>query len=259
MTRAVWLFLPVLSISAALAQAPAKNPREGDPAAIEIGMARFQLGCAECHGVDAKGVFGPDLTSLWAAGASDERIFQTVRRGVPGSSMPPTRLTDDEIWAVLAYVRTLAPSVPPPPPTGDAQNGERLFWARCGSCHRINARGGYLGPDLSRIGSSRSRETLVREIRNASASIAAGYKPVTLVVADGRRVRGVLKNEDAFSIQVMDARDRLQAYLKSALRQVIVEPRSAMPDFGPEQLSERDLDDVVRFLGTLRGPDATRP
>ena len=253
------LLLSGLSISAALAQAPAKNPREGDPNAIRTGMARFQLSCAECHGVDAKGVFGPDLTILWETGASAERIFQTVRRGVSGSSMPPSRLPDDELWGILAYLRTLAPSVPPPPPAGDAQNGERVFWARCGNCHRINGRGGYLGPNLSRIGSSRSRDTLIRDIRNASASIVPGYKPVTLVTSDGRRLRGVVKNDDAFSIQIMDTRDQLQGYLRSALREVIDEPRSVMPDFGPEQLSDRDLDDVVRFLGTLRGAGATRP
>src|SRR5262245_62256281 len=254
------LLIAVLLISAAHAQGPAtKNPRADDPNAIRAGLARFQLSCAECHGIDAKGVFGPDLTILWAAGASEERTFDTVRRGVQGSSMPASRMPDDEIWAVLAYLRTLAPSVPPPPQTGDPQHGEQLFWARCGNCHRVASRGGYLGPDLSRIGSSRSRETLIRDIRNASASIAPGYKPVTLVTADGRRIRGVAKGEDAFSIQVMDTRDQLRGYLKATLREVVDEPRSLMPDFGPDQLSERDLDDVVRFLGTLGRAGAARP
>src|SRR5919201_4044178 len=95
----------LLFTTAALGQTSIKNPRESDANAIRTGMARFQLSCAECHGVDAKGVFGPDLTPLWAAGVSEERIFQTVRRGVPGSSMPPSRISDDEIWAVLAYLR----------------------------------------------------------------------------------------------------------------------------------------------------------
>jgi putative heme-binding domain-containing protein len=254
----VFLLL-VLSTSTALAQAPAaKNPRAGDPNAIRAGLARFQLSCAECHGIDAKGVFGPDLTTLWAAGVSEERIFDIVRRGIQGSSMPASRMPDDEIWAVLAYLRTLAPSVPLPPPIGDAQHGEQLFWARCGSCHRVGSRGGYLGPDLSRIGSSRSRETLIRDIRNASASIVPGYRPVTLVAADGRRIRGVARNEDAFSIQVMDTRDQLRGYLKSTLREIVDEPRSLMPDFGPDQLSERDLDDIVRFLGTLGRADPGR-
>ena len=115
------LLLLVLSTSTALAPAlaqapPAKNPRAGDPNAIRAGLARFQLSCAECHGIDAKGVFGPDLTTLWAAGVSEERIFDIVRRGIQGSSMPASRVPDDEIWAVLAYLRTLAPSVPLPPP-----------------------------------------------------------------------------------------------------------------------------------------------
>jgi putative heme-binding domain-containing protein len=249
-----------LSISVAHTQAPAtKNPRAGDPNAIRAGLARFQLSCAECHGIDARGVFGPDLTILWTGGVSEERIFDTVRRGIPGSSMPASRMPDEEIWAVLAYLRTLAPSVPLPPQTGDPQRGEQLFWTRCGSCHRVGSRGGYLGPDLSRIGSSRSRETLIRDIRNASASIAPGYKPVSLVTADGRRIRGVAKSEDAFSIQLMDTRDQLRGYLKSTLREVVNEPRSLMPDFGSAQLSEPDLDDILRFLGTLGRAGAARP
>ena len=253
------MWITILVLFAGLTQGPARNPREGDPDAIRTGTARFQSGCAECHGIDAKGVFGPDLTMLWAAGSSDDRIFQTVRRGVPDSSMPASRLADDDIWAILAYLRTLTTTVPPAPMTGDAANGERIFRSSCDSCHRVNGRGGYLGPDLSRIGSSRSREALTRDIRNASASIVPGYKPVTLVTTDGRRIRGVAKSEDAFSIQIMDTRDQLQGYLKSGLREVIEEPRSLMPDFGAAQLNDRDLDDLLRFLSTLRGASSARP
>ena len=249
----------ILLLFAGLAQGSVKNPLEGDPNAIRTGTARFQSGCAECHGIDAKGVFGPDLTTLWAEGSSDDRIFQTVRSGVPGSSMPASRLADDDIWATLVYLRTLTTTVPPAPMTGDAANGERIFRSSCSSCHRVNGRGGYLGPDLSRIGSSRSRETLTRDIRNASASIVPGYKLVTLVTMDGRRIRGVAKSEDAFSIQIMDTRDQLLGYLRSGLREVIEEPRSLMPDFGAGQFGDRDLDDLLRYLSTLRGASPARP
>jgi putative heme-binding domain-containing protein len=252
----MWITILVLL---GLAQGPAKNPREGDPSAIRTGTARFQLVCAECHGIDAKGVFGPDLTTLWASGLSDDRIFRTIRQGVPGSSMPASRLADDDVWAILAYLRTLTTKAPPAPTTGDAANGERIFRSSCSSCHRVNGRGGYLGPDLSRIGSGRSREALTREIRDASALIVPGYKPVTLVTTDGRRVRGVAKSDDAFSIRIMDTREQLQGYLKAALREVVEEPRSLMPDFGAGQLDDRDLDDLLRFLSTLRGPNSAQP
>lgn len=260
--RPIWIASVVLLVGLVHAQAPAKNPREGDPHAIRLGTARFQLVCAECHGMDAKGVFGPDLTTLWVSGLTDDQIFRTVRQGVPGSSMPPmpvNRLPDDEVWAILAYLRTVATTAPPLPPTGDAVNGEGVFRANCAACHRVNGRGGYLGPNLSRIGSSRSRDYLTRKIRDASASIIPGYKPVTLVTTDARRIRGVTKSEDAFSIRIMDTREQLQGYLKSGLQEVIEEPRSLMPDFDAQRLGDRDLDDLLRYLSTLRGVSPTQP
>ena len=47
------------------AQAPAaKNPLEGDQNAIRSGMGLFRARCADCHGMDAHGVRGPDITQV---------------------------------------------------------------------------------------------------------------------------------------------------------------------------------------------------
>lgn len=238
---------------------PVSNPRAGEAAAIRAGAARFQAGCAECHGADAKGIFGPDLTTLWVNGTTDARVFQTVKGGVPGSSMPSSRLGDDEIWGILAYLRTLSPKEPPPPDTGDAAAGERLFRIHCASCHRVNGRGGRLGPDLSRIGSSRSRDGLVRDIRSASAVIVPGYQAVTIVTLDGRTITGTVKNEDAFSIRIMDTHEELRGFLKSDIRSVTADAHSLMPDFDGARLDARALDDLLRFLGTLRPVPAAQP
>jgi putative heme-binding domain-containing protein len=235
------------------------NPLAGDANAIRTGTSLFQGGCSDCHGIDAKGVLGPDLTTVGTSGATDQRLFRTIREGVSGTPMPSSRATDEEIWSILAYLRTLSTSVPAIPTTGDAANGERIFWSQCGSCHRVGERGGYLGPDLSQVGSSRSREALARDIRDASASLVPGYRPVTLVTSDGRRIRGLKKSEDAYSIRIMDASEHLQGYAKASLREVIDEPRSMMPDFPASRLSDHDLDDLLRFLGTLRTKDANRP
>ena len=89
---------------------------------------------------------------------------------------------------------------------------------------------------------------LTREIRDASAVITPGYQPVTLVTKDGQRIRGARKNEDAYSIQIMDTRERLQGYVKADLREVIAEKTSLMPDFKADRLSDSDLDDVVGYL-----------
>src|SRR6266850_5596895 len=120
------LLVLMLAARVAFAQAPADE--------VARGTGLFQTRCADCHGIDAKGVHGPDLTVIFANGATDDRVFQTIRRGVPGTEMPASNAPDAEIRAIVAYLRTLSPTpndAPAGPSTGSGQgnaaNGERLF------------------------------------------------------------------------------------------------------------------------------------
>src|SRR5688572_14053892 len=97
--RSGWLCASLLCLACCLISAqtpgqpaniPAKNPLAGNQDAIRNGMAIFRGACADCHAIDARGARGPDLTRLWANGATDDRLFQIVRRGIPGTEMPPT-------------------------------------------------------------------------------------------------------------------------------------------------------------------------
>jgi putative heme-binding domain-containing protein len=243
-----------------VSRAPAeKNPLQGDPEAIRAGMGQFRVRCADCHGMDATGVRGPDITQVWASGRTDAGLFLTLRNGVPNTEMPSVgvRTPDHEVWQILAYLRTLAAPAPSDAPRGNAENGERLFRANCASCHRVNGRGGRLGPDLSRIGAARSRTTLVRRIRGAIEGSRPGYEPVTITTPGGQQIHAVKKEEDLFSVQVMDTRERIQGYLKEDMKEVKDETRSAMPPFGTDRLNESQMDDLVRYLQTLRGFDPT--
>src|SRR5688572_21951910 len=234
------------------------NPFQGDPAAVLAGMGQFRQRCADCHGTDARGVRGPDITQVWSSGRTDQGLFNTVRRGVSNTEMPAfpaPRTSDRDIWQILAYLRTIASPAPMDPPTGDATNGALVFENNCSSCHRVNAQGGRLGPDLSRIGSARSREVLLSRIRTGIDDPRPGFQPVTITPESGPPIRGVKKNEDLFSVQIMDTRERIQGYEKDKVRSVVDLRRSLMPVFGAERLSDNDLNDLVRYLGTLRGFD----
>jgi putative heme-binding domain-containing protein len=258
-----WLPLAFLATSVGLmaqnAPAPhpaAKNPHLGNPQSIRSGMALYRIRCADCHGLDARGYRGPDLTTLLAGDMTDERLFQTIRKGVPGTDMPATReldTSDDDLLMMIAYLRKLGTVAAPENAVGNVENGARLFAAQCASCHRVAGRGGRIGPDLTRIGVARSRAALVREIRTPSEWVTPAYETVTLVTSDGQRVRGVKKNEDVFSIQIMDVRERIQGFTKASLREVVYEKDSLMPPFGPGRLNESDLTDLVGYLSTLRG------
>jgi|SRR5437773_7979855 len=237
----------------------AGNPRSADPAAVRAGTTLFRERCTECHGTDAKGVPGHDLTRLWASGVTDARVFQTIRDGVPNSIMPSSSAPDEELWALVGYLRSLNGAGTIDAATGNPENGERIFWSACGSCHTVNGRGGPLGPDLSRIAQSQSREALARAIADPNASIPAEYQPVTIVTRDGQRIRGARKSEDAFSIQMMDTGGQLRGYLKADLREVVRDRRSLMPAFGPDRLNDQDFADVLAFLSTLRAAAPSRP
>ena len=260
LTRAVVVVAMICAAAGVVVSAqnpPVKNPLEGDPEAILAGMGGFRQRCADCHGTDARGVRGPDITQVWSSGRSDEGLFKTIRDGVPNTEMPSfvaPRTSDRDVWRMLAYLRTLAAPAPSDPPRGNAENGARLYRTNCARCHKVNTTGGRLGPDLSRIGSARSREAMAVRIRRGSEEFRAGFEPVTVTPADGKPIEGVKKNEDLFSVQIMDSRERIQGYAKDQVKAVNGK-KSAMPTFGPDRLSDSDLDDLLRYLQTLRGFD----
>src|SRR6185369_8205104 len=171
-----WALATVLFVGGVQANAPPPP----DPAAIQAGASLFRERCADCHGADAKGVSGPDLTRLWMSADSDQRVFQTIRSGVPGTIMPASTAPDQELRAIIAYLRNISTAAAEASP-GSVANGERIFAASCATCHRVNGRGGRLGPDLSRIAATQSNQVLTRAIRDASASFTSGYEPITLV------------------------------------------------------------------------------
>ena len=228
-----------------------KNPHLGNKASIRSGLALYRVRCGDCHGLDARGYRGPDLIAA-LGGMPDERAFQVIRRGVPGTEMPASTIPDDDVLMILAYLRDMNAASAGESARGNVDKGGQIFASQCASCHRVGERGGRLGPDLSRVGAARSPSVLIREIRTPSEWIPPAFESVTLVTKDGQRIPAVKKNEDVFSIQVMDMRGRIQGHLRSDLQEVIYENVSRMPAFGPDRLTDADLNDLVAYLSTLR-------
>src|SRR5215467_6667494 len=96
-------------------------------------------------------------------------------------------------------------------PAGIPAAGEALFFGKagCAGCHEVNGRGGVTGPDLSAAG-AKTPETLSAKIRNPNDSTLVpggrgGPSHLVARTADGRELRGVRRNEDTFSLQMVDA------------------------------------------------------
>ena len=244
------------------------NPLPGNPATLKEGESLFRANCSPCHGINAKGGGrGPDLTSgRWSHGSSDDDIFRTISDGVPGTEMPANAFADSEIWILVSYLRSLSPAKPVRV-AGDPQRGEELFTRQqgCSVCHMVRGKGGALGPDLSRIGASRSIASLTESIREPDRELSDGmldpnrwgppivYDTVIVTTADGREIKGLAKNEDTFSLQFMDMQQNLHSYSKSELKKVTHLRKSVMPAYSEQMLTGSDLQDLLAFLVTLRG------
>jgi cytochrome c oxidase cbb3-type subunit 3 len=246
-----------------------KNPFAGDAKAAKLGEFQFRANCAFCHGLGARGGGrGPDLTRAQKRhGNSDADIFRTINEGVPGTAMPPNGatqqgvgMTEEEIWQVISYIRSVQVKAPAQP-LGNAAHGKELFYgtAGCSMCHMVRGKGGRLGPDLSTTGSARSTDYIVESVRVPSRRLAQGiseamkefsqeYETVTVVTADGTKYMGVVLNEDHFTLQMMDTRENLHLFEKDRLRSYEKSRESLMMAYDQKMLSDKELQDIIAYL-----------
>ncbi|MGC1461461.1 MAG: PQQ-binding-like beta-propeller repeat protein [Terracidiphilus sp.] len=74
------------------------------------GQELFTQHCAICHGATGAGTLGPSLSnSQWQAETTDQALQQTIREGVPGTSMPSFKstLTANQIMLLTRHIRSL--------------------------------------------------------------------------------------------------------------------------------------------------------
>ncbi len=229
--------------------------RAQDPA--ETGRWTFRIRCAPCHGIHADGGRGPDLTlGTYNAGDQDADLFRVISRGVPGTEMAgyAGRLPDDEIRALVAYIRSVG-HANKVAAHGDAAAGEKIFWTKggCGQCHRVGTKGSSLGPDLTRVGRQRSIAYLTASLLKPDADVTPGFATVTVVTRDGKKIVGVERNFDNFSAQFVDLSGKYYSFLREDVTSMKREPRSLMPSNYGKLLSESEVNDLLAYLSSLMG------
>jgi cytochrome c oxidase cbb3-type subunit III len=249
-----------------------RNPLAGNARSAKAGEYEFRINCALCHGLGARGGGrGPDLTrAVKKHTHSDAEMFQVISNGIPGTAMPANGtngqgvgMTDEEIWQIITYIRSQEVKAPAHP-AGNVGHGKELFYgdANCSLCHMIEGKGGRLGPELTGVGGSRTRAAIIDSVRHPSRRLASGlteatkefpqeYESVTVVAGDGREIKGVTLNEDSFTVQIMDTSEQIHLLEKDKLKSFQKSRQSAMPKYGPDILSDKDLEDIVAYLTSV--------
>lgn len=228
------------------------QPQTNSPA--PAGQAIFSSHCVSCHGLDGRGgEIGPNIaTAANIRAKSDEQLTQTIHDGTPGG-MPSfaTTMTQTEIAAVVSYLRGLQHGGQTAA-TGDTAAGKALFFgkAECSQCHMVQGNGGFLGSSLSGVPLSAD------DIRTAILSPPASPTGVltTVTLHNGRKISGLARNEDNFSIQLLDENGSFHLLDKADVTSINRATTPLMPGDYATRLSPTELQDLVSFLVSQAAP-----
>jgi cytochrome c oxidase cbb3-type subunit III len=254
--------LLALCVPFSLAQQKSR-PKHSNKMNAAAGRDTYNTSCAGCHGLDGH---GSDKAINIAAGTkahhlSDAQLSGVISHGVPGTGMPAFRnLNENQIRALVVYLRALQGKVEARSLPGDAKRGKEIFFGKgeCSSCHTISGQGGFVGPDLSAYGSMASAEAIHEEIVKSQRTPRSGYRSAVLTTSNGERIEGMIRNEDNFSVQFQTKDGSFHFFQKSELRDFSRAESSLMPTDYAERLSARDLEDLVNFLITA-SPESSNP
>jgi putative heme-binding domain-containing protein len=239
-----------LACAASAAQAQAQYST-GD---IQNGGRLYGVQCALCHGNNGDGINGVNLPrQQFKRVVTDNDIRNTVTNGVASAGMPPFRLQPRELDSLVAFIRSGFDRDGTPFKLGDAARGKTVYdRSGCAACHRVNGVGPRTAPDLSDVGSARQPAAIQRSLVDPNKGMMPINRPVRIVMRDGRTINGRRLNEDTFTVQLIDAQERLLSLAKADISQVDVGTTSTMPSFAGK-LNDAEIADLLAYLISLKG------
>ena len=241
----ILLIIPVLCAYLIAQQKSSRAPVQGQKI--------FAGNCATCHALDGQGGDrGPNIASnREVQGLTDQELIRIVRDGIPAKGMPSFRaLGMPSIQAVIQHLRELQNQGKSEPLPGDAKNGQKLFFekAECSTCHTMKGKGGFIASDLSSDVSGRRAAEIRDVIVNPVKNIDPRKSAMVVTSAEGKTYRGIVRNEDNFSLQLQTMDGMFHLFSKADLRSYEYESHPLMPEDYGTKLTGSEIDDLVSYL-----------
>ncbi|MFN7936096.1 MAG: PQQ-binding-like beta-propeller repeat protein [Bryobacteraceae bacterium] len=217
------------------------------------GRGLFQKQCSVCHGDGSGTERGPNLASNRKVRAlSVEQLRALIRDGVPARGMPAFPMAAGDLDAVTRLVRSFSAPAAESGAAGDRAAGERYFFGKggCLNCHMVRGKGKASGPDLSAVGREMTFGEIEEAVRRPAAKVRPGYQMASLRLRDGSSVRGFLRNESRYNVQLQDLNGRFHLH---AMDEVLEVRREASSVMRAPACSAEECRDLLAYLSSLEG------
>jgi len=191
------------------------------------------------------------MQTLSSAGRTDEALVRVLNEA-GGVTSQLTEYAPEFIDQLAAETRS----------QGVAAEGELVFRSRkanCYSCHKIGGAGGWVGPDLSGIGTTMTLERIIEELLWPSRNVKEGFSLLQVITLDGGVYQGYEEKErdeddksgDLLLKDLVTGDER-----RIPLAQILArkEGGTAMPSGLTQGMSRNELRDLLRFLSELGAP-----
>ncbi|HWN96562.1 MAG TPA: ThuA domain-containing protein [Methylomirabilota bacterium] len=153
-------------------------------------------------------------------------------------------------WAPKGRASAGTDSRAPRKPDGDWETGRALFFGaqlQCAKCHRVRGEGGLAGPDLSNL-IHRDAASVLRDIREPSATLHPDYVTYQVATKDGDVIQGFVRSQKEDSIQLFDVDGKETVLARSSVESLRPTELSLMPSGLLDGRKETDVRDLLTFL-----------
>lgn len=234
--------------------APSGEAHASGPA--EAGESLFRQNCAFCHGRDAMGgETGPDLTQskLVLADVNGDKISPVIREGRIEKKMPAFNFSGQELLSLVAFIHAREAYAAlhkggrrgvevSDLQTGNVQAGKAYFngAGTCSKCHSPTG-------DLAGVATRYQGLQLERRMLYPQGA----KSNVTVTLAKGQEIKGILAYRDEFVIGLKDANGAYHSWLTRKVKFKVDSPVDAHVELFPKY-SDDDIHNLMAYLQTLR-------
>ncbi|MCC7420883.1 MAG: PQQ-dependent sugar dehydrogenase [Planctomycetaceae bacterium] len=135
---------------------------------------------------------------------------------------------------------------------GDGGRGRALFFeakgVSCRNCHRVEGKGGEIGPDLTGIGRRLSKAKILEGILEPSRTIAPKFVAWMVETTSGQVQTGLLEKQTAEEVVLKTVENKSLRFRTPEIETIVPQARSLMPELLLRDLKPQEIADLVAFL-----------